>query len=55
MQAVIYVRVSTEEQARDVRTSLRFQSEQCQQYRGQSGYELLEKVVDAGFSGLSLK
>ena len=50
MKAVIYARVSTEEQAKDVRTSLRFQLQQSHEYREQCGYDLLEEVIDAGFS-----
>jgi site-specific DNA recombinase len=54
MKAVIYARVSTEEQAKDGRTSLTFQLEQCQDYCQRQGYEVLEQVIDGGFSGLSL-
>jgi site-specific DNA recombinase len=54
MKAVIYARVSTEEQAKDARTSLRFQLEQCREYCQRMSYEILEEVIDPGYSGLSL-
>ncbi len=55
MESVIYSRVSTEEQAKDVRTSLRFQQEQCREYCQRMGYDVLEEVTDPGHSGLSLE
>lgn len=54
MYAVIYSRVSTEEQAKEKRTSLTFQNEQCREYCERMAYDILEEVSDAGFSGLSL-
>ncbi|MEE9201900.1 MAG: recombinase family protein, partial [Dehalococcoidia bacterium] len=54
MKAVIYTRVSTEEQAKENRTSLTFQREQSEDYCELMGHEVWEVIVDAGYSGLSL-
>jgi site-specific DNA recombinase len=53
-RAVLYARVSTEEQARSG-YSLAQQIEALREYAIQEGYEVLEEVVDAGQSGASLE
>ena len=50
--AVIYVRVSTEEQADDA-MNLANQEERCRKYCRQQGLVVVEKFVDAGASGRS--
>jgi site-specific DNA recombinase len=53
-RAVLYARVSTEEQARSG-YSLAQQMEALRVYAAQEGYEILEEVRDAGQSGASLE
>src|ERR671927_692839 len=53
-RAVLYARVSTEEQARSG-YSLAQQMEALRQYANREGYEVLEEVVDPGQSGASLE
>jgi site-specific DNA recombinase len=52
-KAVLYARVSTEEQARSG-YSLAQQMEALRDYAAREGYEVLEEVVDPGQSGASL-
>jgi len=52
--AILYARVSTDEQARSG-YSLAQQMEALRQYAAQEGYEVLEEVTDAGYSGASLE
>src|SRR5215211_1714175 len=52
-RAVLYARVSTEEQARSG-YSLAQQIEALRQYAAGDGYEILEEVVDRGQSGATL-
>ena len=51
-KAILYARVSTEEQARSG-FSLAQQIEALRAYVAREGYEILEEVVDAGQSGAS--
>src|SRR3712207_2409096 len=53
-RAVLYARVSTDEQARSG-YSLAQQLEALREYAASEGYEILEEVVDAGQSGASLE
>jgi site-specific DNA recombinase len=53
-RAILYARVSTDEQARSG-YSLAQQIEQLQDYAADEGYEVLEEVTDAGYSGASLQ
>ena len=53
-RAVLYARVSTEEQARSG-YSLAQQMEALKQYAAREGYEVLEEVTDPGQSGASLE
>src|SRR5919202_6625 len=53
-RAVLYVRVSTDEQARSG-YSLAQQLEALREYATQEGYEVLEEVTDPGESGASLE
>ncbi len=53
-QAILYARVSTEEQARSG-YSLAQQLEALRQYAEREGYEILEEVKDSGQSGASLE
>jgi site-specific DNA recombinase len=53
-KAILYARVSTEEQARSG-YSLAQQMEALRQYAASEGYEVLEEVVDPGQSGASLE
>src|SRR3954464_526418 len=53
-RAVLYVRVSTEEQAR-IGYSLAQQMEALREYAAREGYEVLDEVVDPGQSGASLE
>ena len=53
-RAVLYARVSTEEQARSG-YSLRQQMERLRGYAASEGYEVVEEVEDAGQSGASLE
>jgi site-specific DNA recombinase len=52
--AILYARVSTDEQARSG-YSLAQQIEALRAYAAQEGYEILEEVVDSGQSGASLE
>src|SRR5829696_1380938 len=52
--AILYARVSTDEQARSG-YSLAQQIEALQEYAAREGYEILEEVKDAGQSGASLE
>ena len=52
--AVLYARVSTEEQAKNG-YSLRQQMERLWAYANSEGYEVREEVVDPGYSGASLE
>ena len=52
-RAVLYARVSTDEQARSG-YSLAQQLEALREYAAQEGYEVLEEVTDPGQSGASL-
>jgi site-specific DNA recombinase len=52
--AILYARVSTDEQARSG-YSLAQQLEALRAYAAQEGYEVLEEVVDPGVSGASLE
>jgi site-specific DNA recombinase len=52
-KAILYARVSTHEQAR-TGYSLRQQIEALREYAAREGYEVLEEVTDAGYSGASL-
>ena len=53
-RAVLYARVSTDEQARSG-YSLAQQIEALREYSSREGYKVLEEVVDAGQSGASLE
>src|SRR5215203_2246061 len=53
-RAILYARVSTEEQARSG-YSLAQQMEALRQYAAREGYEVLEEVTDPGQSGASLE
>ena len=53
-RAVLYARVSTDEQAKSG-YSLAQQMEALRQYTASEGYEVLEEVVDPGESGASLE
>jgi len=53
-RAILYVRVSTDEQARSG-YSLAQQIEALRNYAGREGYEVLEEVSDPGQSGASLE
>ena len=53
-RAILYARVSTDEQARSG-YSLAQQMEALRQYAAQEGYEVLEEVADPGQSGASLE
>src|SRR5215204_2827768 len=53
-KAVLYARVSTEEQARSG-YSLSQQLEALREYAAREGYDVLEEVVDPGQSGASLE
>src|ERR671910_249895 len=53
-RAVLYARVSTDEQARSG-YSLAQQLESLREYAAREGYEVLEEVQDAGQSGASLE
>lgn len=53
-RAVLYARVSTEEQARSG-YSLAQQLEALREYAAREGYEVLEEVTDPGQSGVSLE
>jgi site-specific DNA recombinase len=53
-RAILYARVSTDEQARSG-YSLAQQMEALREYAVREGYEVLEKVVDPGQSGASLE
>src|SRR3954466_1287037 len=53
-RAVLYVRVSTEEQAQSG-YSLGQQMEALREYAAREGYEVLEEVNDPGQSGASLE
>src|SRR4029450_13032393 len=52
--AILYARVSTDEQARSG-YSLAQQLEALRAYAAREGYEVLEEVVDSGQSGASLE
>src|SRR5688572_31109560 len=52
--AILYARVSTDEQARSG-YSLAQQLEALRAYAAQEGYEVLEEVIDPGQSGASLE
>ncbi len=52
-RAILYARVSTEEQARSG-YSLAQQIEALRGYAAREGYEILEEVLDPGHSGASL-
>ena len=53
-RAILYARVSTEEQARSG-YSLAQQIEALREYAAREGYEVLEEVTDPGQSGASLE
>ncbi len=53
-RAILYTRVSTDEQARSG-FSLRQQMERLREYAASEGFEVLEEVEDAGQSGASLE
>ena len=53
-RAILYARVSTEEQARSG-YSLAQQLEALREYAAREGYEVLEEVADPGHSGASLE
>lgn len=53
-RAILYARVSTEEQARSG-YSLAQQMEALREYAAREGYEVLEEVADPGHSGASLE
>jgi site-specific DNA recombinase len=53
-QAILYARVSTDEQARSG-YSLAQQLEALREYAAREGYEVLEEIVDPGQSGASLE
>ena len=50
-QAVVYIRVSTDEQASTLKTSLTQQRERCTAYCQSQGWECVEVYTDAGVSG----
>src|SRR5918993_2145797 len=52
-RAILYARVSTDEQARSG-YSLAQQLEALREYASRKGYEVLEEIVDPGQSGASL-
>ena len=52
--AILYARVSTDEQARSG-YSLAQQLEALRAYAAREGYEVLEEIVDAGESGATLE
>jgi len=54
-KAVIYTRVSTEEQAREDRFSLAVQKKDCQKFAESQGYKVIKIFSDPGFSGSSSK
>jgi site-specific DNA recombinase len=54
MKAILYARVSTDEQARSG-FSLAQQLEALREYAAREGYEVLEEVSDPGQSGASLE
>jgi len=54
LSAILYARVSTNEQARSG-YSLAQQLEALREYAAREGYEVLEEVVDPGQSGASLE
>ena len=53
-RAILYARVSTDEQARNG-YSLAQQLEALREYANREGYEILEEVADPGQSGASLE
>ena len=53
-QAILYARVSTDEQARSG-YSLAQQIEALRDYAAREGYEVLEEITDPGQSGASLE
>ena len=53
-RAILYARVSTEEQARSG-YSLAQQTEALREYAAREGYEVCEEIVDAGQGGASLE
>ena len=53
-RAILYARVSTDEQAKSG-YSLRQQIERLREHTIDEGYEVLEEVTDAGYSGASLQ
>jgi site-specific DNA recombinase len=53
-RAILYARVSTDEQAR-CGYSLAQQIEALREYASREGYEVLEEVLDPGQSGASLE
>jgi site-specific DNA recombinase len=53
-RAILYARVSTDEQARSG-YSLAQQIEALQAYAAREGYEVIEEVQDSGQSGASLE
>jgi site-specific DNA recombinase len=53
-RAILYARVSTEEQARNG-YSLAQQLEACREWCEREGYEILEEIIDPGQSGASLE
>jgi len=46
-KAVIYARVSTEEQAREGKTSIDYQIQRCGEYAASHGFAILEKFADS--------
>ena len=54
-KAVGYLRVSTEEQAGESRTSLPYQRQQFLSHCRRKGYEVLEVIEDPGYSGTTEK
>jgi site-specific DNA recombinase len=50
-RAIIYLRVSTEEQARDGRYGLAMQEEACHRYAQRNAYSIVTIVTDEGLSG----
>jgi len=55
MKAVIYSRVSTEEQASEDRHSLAAQKRLCNEFATREGYEVVKIFEDAGKSGTTMK
>ena len=53
-KVILYARVSTEEQAREG-YSLAQQLEALREHAHHEGYEVLEEIVDRGYSGASLE